>query len=216
MKYSIVTFTFSVLLFGFPNAALAQQDNRLQCTDYPYWCQGLCFALSDSCLWGSPELACDSAISTLESCRLNGPLVPGTPVIIPPKPEPEPVVTYHAGTCKRALGGLPSWMFTDTISHDDVQSYKMVDGTPESKRESGFYAVDMVEAVINMSNEDENGEPIYTLGEHLHDTTSTCTLPEVDEAKFDSIRSRAQSIKWTKYHLLKRNCQHWATLVVSI
>ena len=41
-------------------------------------------------------------------------------------------------------------------------------------------------------------------------STSSCSLSMEPKNRFDSVRSRAAKIKWDSYHLLFKNCRHWA------
>ena len=59
---------------------------------------------------------------------------------------------------------------------------------------------------------------VYVDGEHKHTYTtagSDCDLAIVDSTRFHSIRSRSDRIVWTEYHLLRKNCQHWAREIVK-
>ena len=85
----------------------------------------------------------------------------------------------------------------------------------ERERMSGFYAVNFPLAILAaLPSIDGFGFIIYVPGEHRREYSSTCDLPIVSREEFDRIRSRSDEIVWTQYHLLYRNCQDWATVVV--
>ena len=124
-------------------------------------------------------------------------------------------IQYRAGICPRNLGPLPFQI--GVLRHDDIQSYRVVGTTRSDERMSGFYAVDEGEAVDAAAVFLASGTVSYVDGEHRHTSTtagSDCDSPVVDKARFDTIRSRAETIVWTEYHLLTRNCQDWACAVV--
>ena len=124
-------------------------------------------------------------------------------------------VGYRAGICERNLGPFPFRI--GLVRHDDVQSYRGVGEVRSDERTSGFYAADDAEAIEAAAVYLASGIIAYVDGEHRHSSStagSDCELPVVDKATFDTIRSRAQTIVWTDYHLLTRNCQHWAAEVV--
>ncbi len=116
--------------------------------------------------------------------------------------------TLHAGVCPTGLSDLPAAI--GFIRHDDVQSYKLTASGRAMQRTSGFYAVDMGIAVVFAIRFLQNGEKHYTPGVHQHTHASTCGLAEASDAKFNSTRSRSDSIVWRNYHLIFQNCQHWA------
>ncbi len=202
---------FLVGVMGFVPAALGSLD----CSIYPLSCFHECLDVklcrANGPTGGEQNLGCHSEELSLSACLRSEPAIGGYPPLVnlvPPKSKP--VVTYHAGTCVRGLRPLPQWLHGARIRHDDVQSYKMVDGNKTMEETSGFYPVDYADAMRKI------GSSKFTLGHHTHDATSTCTLPKVDKATFDSIRSRAGSIKWTRYHALSRSCYHWSNRVVTI
>lgn len=121
--------------------------------------------------------------------------------------------TYHAGVCPRNLAGLP--LMYRNIRHDDFQSYKLLSGSRSDKSTSGFFADDTGEAVAAAWEYIIARVRRYVQGHHRHETTSSCTLPEVSKNRFDKLRSRANELVWTNYHLIIRNCQHWAAEVVK-
>ena len=124
-------------------------------------------------------------------------------------------IHYRAGICARNLGPFPFPI--GIVRHDDVQSYRVVGTTHSDERTSGFYAADEAAAVTAAATDLLLGTETFVEGEHKHSFTtagSDCDLPVVDEARFDNMRSRSDTIVWTRYHLLNRNCQHWADEVV--
>ena len=121
------------------------------------------------------------------------------------------VPTYHAGICPRNLAGLPFRI--GRIRHDDFQSYKLLSGRRLDPSTSGFYADNISIAVLQAWIYIRFRVTIYSAGHHKHAITSTCTLPAVSKARFETLRSRAKEIIWTNYHLITRNCQHWAAKV---
>ena len=122
---------------------------------------------------------------------------------------------YRAGICPRNLGGLP--VSIGILRHDDVQSYSQVGGGRSNERTSGFYTTSLVRAIAAALLFLSEQRVVYVDGEHQHTSTtdgSDCDLPVVQRATFDNIRSRSDSVVWTEYHLLLKNCQHWAKVVV--
>ena len=121
--------------------------------------------------------------------------------------------TYHAGTCPTDFAGLP--FGHSLLRYRGFQSYRLQSGHRSDASTSGFYADDIVDAVILGWVYLQTASVIYVPGHHRHGATSTCTLPRVSRARFDALRSRAQRIVWTDYHLVLRNGQHWAAEVVK-
>ena len=146
------------------------------------------------------------------------PWPPGTPRPRPrPTPPPEPVSppTYHAGICPRDLGPFPFPI--GRIRHDDVHSFIQTAGINSDHRTSGFYAVNEAHAVAAaVIYYAENGLIVYVPGVHKHSSTRCDDpMPDVTQQRFQTVRSRANSIVWRDYHLVVQNCQNWADLVAG-
>ena len=101
------------------------------------------------------------------------------------------------------------------VRHDDVQSYKLLNGRRFDPRTSGFYANSTWEAVASAYIFGETGQIIYVPGHHQHSVASSCQLPEVSKARFDALRQQARDLVWRDYHLVVKNCQHWANAVFN-
>ena len=150
----------------------------------------------------------------------RSPIFPPTqtpPIYIPPI-----TVEYYAGICKTALSNLPFPIAT--IRHDDIQSYRKLTIFRYREVTSGFFAIDADEAIDNALTYFDilarygREQIIYTPGElrHRSESVDLCPLPLVTRDLFYAYRRLAITNKWSNYHLIKRNCQHWARHVDSL
>ena len=89
---------------------------------------------------------------------------------------------------------------------DTIESYKLTTtGSAASKSSissTGFYPRDKAEALVFCVSYYFSGQteysvatPIYTPGFHETSYVSNCSLPKVTKARFDTIRSRAHSVR---------------------
>ena len=123
--------------------------------------------------------------------------------------------TYHAGLCPRILDGL-DFRF-GIVRHDDVVTYIQSGTSRIKEKKSGFYAADMNHALIAAALYLlPTRIVIYVQGVHERASSSYCDTPiqNVNEDRHDLVATRAATINWSWYHLLMRNCQHWARAVV--
>ena len=143
----------------------------------------------------------------------------GDYVVVPKSPE----AGYYAGRCAARLDALP--FRTSTLRHDNLESFEVKNDSSFSatfagrsqERSSGFYAVSMVEAIGAARDYLQRNITRYVPGYHEHRNTSSflCVPKPVDEQEFYAIRSEASALVWTQYHLLLKNCLHWAATVTG-
>ncbi len=206
--------------------ALGQiQQPPEDCIYYPPQCFNQCVELN-ACRADGPigRLECQSEERNLRACRDTTRVSPLPGFIVSPiKPkEPEkpkePVITYHAGKYLK-----PS-SIADIIlgvTHADVQSYKMVDGKKTMGSTSGFYPKDEKDAekqlvFYKVTKLGGNPTVIHTPGEILHTATTDCSVPQVDEERFNNVRTLASLLIWKKFHYVKKNSDHWSSDVVRV
>ena len=142
---------------------------------------------------------------------------PGDVLGSPTPPPPE--FTYYAGRCMQKLGGIYE---KGPVRHDDVAGVKRNrDDEIVEEWASGFFPVSVWRATwkTNCPRNELTGEPecIYVAGYVKHRSTAEpCrkSLPKVDKGRYDTINSRRYLTNWTDYHLLRRNCQDWASEVL--
>ena len=126
---------------------------------------------------------------------------------------------FHAGTCPRGLGSLPEPL--GIVRHDDVHTYYSSESGNSSVRTSeesiGFYAQNETIAVRDALIYLATAQKIYSPGVYQRTYDSSCGLQAVSRSKYDRIKGRSSwvSHRWRNYHLLTRNCQHWADYIVN-
>ncbi len=168
---------------------------------------------------GERELTgCSSEQLSLNACLSSSPARGGYPPWVVQVPPQKTVVTYHAGKCD---GRQYMIWFPFHYDDDTIESYKLTTiGRTASKSSissTGFFPKSKKDAVDAYIVYYESGLAKYTApqviwvsGYHATSSVSNCSLPKVTEARFNTIRSRAQSETLDKFHIAIQNSSHWA------
>lgn len=126
---------------------------------------------------------------------------------------------FHAGICPKGLGPLAEPI--GIVRHDDVHRYYSSGSGDSSTRSSevsiGFYAVSQPDAIAKALQYYATRKISYTAGEYRTTYDASCALQPVSRSEFNRIKGRSSwdSYRWRDYHLVRQNCQHWATYIVN-
>lgn len=127
---------------------------------------------------------------------------------------PSGLPTDHLDRCPKSLGDLPYPI--GFIRHDDIESYWKDGSDIEDPSVSGFYAKNSVDAMLSALKFMSLEAFYYVPGEVRHTKELYCTnIQEVPYYLWKLGRINAKTNTWSNYHLIVRNCQHWATHILK-
>ena len=112
----------------------------------------------------------------------------------------------------------PGWVRNAIPEHHDVRTHKAPASGARETTTRGFFAVDIGEAVRAALAEPFRRDANGFVPGVVRDSAATagpCHLDEVLPNKHNRVRDAITSATHDRYHLLRYNCQHWATEMLA-
>ena len=130
-------------------------------------------------------------------------------------------ITYHVGACASAPVASFNFPPVGVFRHDQVEGYVTTFGLPNSKStewSSGYFPdppnYNKVVIARNALIYWLGGGEIYVPGAAQHRSEVSCTLPQVSKGRYEAVNSKRKTLNWNEFHLIVKNCQHWANEVL--